>query len=124
MTSEVELDKHMAPPAFAKPIAGLDAKEGSLAHFEVVVAGQPLPQVTWFREGHQIVPSKDFQVRKEGNKHQLIIQKVMKEDAGIFTCRATNPAGAAECSGALFVERMYPYNFFALVRVAFPLIVL
>ena len=52
----------MEPPKFTKPIAGIDVVEGHQAKFEAVATGQPLPQVTWFREGHQIQPTGDFQV--------------------------------------------------------------
>jgi len=41
---------------------------------------------------------------REGNKFILAIREVLIEDSGIFTCRATNPAGVAECSAELFVE--------------------
>jgi len=41
---------------------------------------------------------------REGNKFVLAIREVLIEDSGIFTCRATNPAGVAECSAELFVE--------------------
>ena len=41
---------------------------------------------------------------RDGNKFVLAIREVLIEDSGIFTCRATNPAGVAECSAELFVE--------------------
>jgi len=44
------------------------------------------------------------QMLREGNKFVLAIREVLTEDTGIFTCRATNPAGVAECSAELFVE--------------------
>ena len=44
------------------------------------------------------------QMLREGNKFVLAIREVLIEDSGIFTCRATNPAGVAECSAELFVE--------------------
>ena len=44
------------------------------------------------------------QMLREGNKFVLAIREVLIEDSGIFTCRAANPAGVAECSAELFVE--------------------
>lgn len=52
----------MEPPRFLKPVNGLDVPEGGQAVFEVVVSGQPLPEVTWFHEGRQIQHGPDFQV--------------------------------------------------------------
>ena len=64
MSSEPEpdLSKQMAPPRFVQPITNCDAAENTPARFEATVEGQPKPQIMWFREGHQIVPSNDFQV--------------------------------------------------------------
>jgi Immunoglobulin I-set domain len=47
-----------------------------------------------------------LQITRDGNRHVLTIREVLLDDAGIFTCRATNPAGVAECSAELFVEGM------------------
>lgn len=58
----LELSKQMEPPRFMKPINGLDVPEGGQAVFEVVVSGQPLPEVTWFHEGRPIQHGPDFQV--------------------------------------------------------------
>ena len=65
LVSEPELDltKVMEPPQFVRPIYGLDVVEGGQAMFEVVVSGQPMPDITWYHEGHQIQHGPDFQVR-------------------------------------------------------------
>lgn len=54
--------KVMEPPSFSQPITGIDVAEGNPTQFEAIVAGQPLPQVAWFREGVQIPHSDEFQV--------------------------------------------------------------
>ena len=60
----LDLSKQMEPPRFLKPVNGLDVPEGGQAVFEVVVSGQPLPEVTWFHEGRPIQHGPDFQVDK------------------------------------------------------------
>ena len=52
----------MEPPKFAKPINATEVKPGAPAHFVVEVAGSPMPEITWYREGHQILHSEDFQI--------------------------------------------------------------
>jgi titin len=102
-TSEID-SAHMEPPKFAQPISGCQCVEASPAMFSIVVEGKPPPQVMWFREGHQIAHSNDFQITQDGNCHTLLIKKCVPEDSGIFTCRVMNPSGVAECSAELFVQ--------------------
>ncbi len=102
--AEPEPQKAMEPPRFVQPVNALQVVEGSQAVFETTVAGQPLPEVAWFREGHQIQHSDEFQVLRDGNKCLLVIKEVFPEDSGVFTCRISNPGGVAECSAELFVE--------------------
>ena len=52
----------MEAPRVLKPINAAEVKPGSAAHFVVEVAGSPMPEITWFREGHQILHSEDFQI--------------------------------------------------------------
>ena len=59
---EPDLHKQMTPPKFVKPLASVDVAEGTPATLEAITEGNPAPQVTWYREGHQIMPSNDFQV--------------------------------------------------------------
>ena len=108
--SEPESTKAVEPPRFLKPMAGLDVQEGRPAQFEVVMAGEPQPQIQWLREGVVIPQNEDFQMTTIGNRHILFIKEVVPEDSGIFTCRAQNPDGFAECSAELFVEGIYNFR--------------
>ncbi|XP_074662091.1 titin-like isoform X2 [Tubulanus polymorphus] len=92
------------PPRFLKPLATTELKEGMPVQLETVVIGQPAPEIQWLREGEPIKPSTDYQMYKDGDKHTLVIQEAFPEDSGIYTCRAVNSGGFAECASELFVE--------------------
>jgi hypothetical protein len=81
-----------------------EVREGQSVRFSVRVEGKPTPDVTFFREGAKIVSSPDFEVRKDGDTHSLVIPEVFFEDSGKFTAVAENSAGQAVCTAELIVE--------------------
>ena len=56
------MDVKSDPARFVKPLTSMNTVPGKVVRFEVVVAGTPQPQVSWFKEGHPIRPSHEFQV--------------------------------------------------------------
>ena len=97
----------MVPPQFTERLHSREIKEGQSVRFTVRVTGRPPPDVTWFREGSQIVSSPDFEIVKEGDVHSLYIPEAFYEDSGKFTIKAANPAGQIEDTAELFVEGTY-----------------
>ena len=75
---EPDLHKQMTPPKFVKPLASVDVAEGTPATLEAITEGNPAPQVTWYREGHQIMPSNDFQVIVHVIKNKLCVENVCR----------------------------------------------
>ncbi|KAL1117095.1 hypothetical protein AAG570_004423, partial [Ranatra chinensis] len=86
------------------PMRDVIVPEGSSAQFKTQVTGKPTPVVQWYREGDLIPQSPDFQMINEGKNAILLIASTYEEDAGTFTCRATNSAGQAETSAKLIVK--------------------
>ena len=52
----------MFPPRL-DPLHDIIVTEGSPAKFVTSFIGLPSPTILWFREGHLIKPTKDFQVK-------------------------------------------------------------
>lgn len=92
------------PPSFTERLYDISIKEGEPVKLTVRVAGHPPPEVTWYREGSQIVSSPDFEIVQEGDIHSLYIPEVFYEDAGKFTVQAKNVGGQAETSANLNIE--------------------
>ncbi len=94
----------MIPPEFAERLQTKRVKEGDSVRFTVRVRGKPPPEISWYREGSQIVSSPDFEILQEGDLHSLYIPEVFYEDSGKFSVRAENRAGTQECTAELRVE--------------------
>ena len=61
------------------------------------------PSILWYLNNALIKPSRYFQMIYEDGVARLQINEVFPEDAGTYTCEATNPAGAVSCSARLTV---------------------
>jgi hypothetical protein len=94
----------MIPPQFADRLQTKEVKEGEAVRFTIRVSGKPKPEVSWYREGSQIVSSADFEIQQDGELHTLYIPEVFYEDSGKYTVKAVNPGGQAQCTAELIVE--------------------
>ena len=94
----------MIPPQFSDRLQTKEVKEGEAVRFTIRVSGKPPPDVTWYREGSQIVSSADFEIKQDGQLHTLYIPEVFCEDAGKYTVKAANKAGQTQCTAELIVE--------------------
>ena len=66
------------------------------------VAGEPLPEMKWFREGTQLTSDDRISIRLSlDGKAVLRMRDARKSDAGQFRVEAFNEAGSAEstCQG-------------------------
>lgn len=78
---------------------------GELVSIQCIVSGGDLPiQVTWKLNGESIPTNIDVSLSKVGKRiNVLSIESVTAHHAGNYTCFASNKAGDAEYSSALFV---------------------
>ncbi|XP_012784766.2 hemicentin-2 [Ochotona princeps] len=62
-------------------------------------SGYPTPHISWSREGHVLQEDNRIQVDAQGT---LVIQGLAPEDAGNYSCQATNEAGTDEATVTLY----------------------
>lgn len=98
------------PPFFTVPLATGFAKEKEPHAFTCVVTGHPLPVVQWFRNGVCIDQVPDYTITYNNGQATLRIEEVCAEDQTTFTCRAANPAGTAETTANLIVQRKLEHD--------------
>lgn len=68
--------------------------------------GVPAPDIAWFRDGAPLPPSPEVVYTRGGR--QLQLARAQGSDAGIYTCKASNPVGVAEKATRLEVYGELP----------------
>ncbi|XP_061056789.1 palladin [Eubalaena glacialis] len=99
------------PPVFTKELQSISASKGQASVLECRVRGTPPLQVQWFRQGSEIQDSPDFRILQKKPRSTaepeeictLVIAETFPEDAGIFTCSASNDYGSAASTAQLVV---------------------
>lgn len=67
------------------------------------VSGVPQPLVAWYKDGQPVQESLKYHVKRDGESHCLYVRELNEEDAGEYTCHASNKEGSAECNARLTV---------------------
>ena len=75
------------------------SKVGQSVSFTCEADGRPQPTLTWSRQGGREALGPTVTVRGA----ELFIARVRKEDAGVYTCRATNTLGSSQTETVLYV---------------------
>ncbi|CAG9826982.1 unnamed protein product [Diabrotica balteata] len=94
-------------PEFLVSMKDAELLEETYLRFMVKVAGEPHPDIAFFKQGKKIPENSErYQIIKEqAHKgfYELVIPVVKKEDAGVYKCVATNKHGEASSEATLTV---------------------
>lgn len=83
-----------------------------MARFDSIVAGRPIPDMLWFREGVRVHDDRLHKiVINEEGINSLIIDATSPSDAGQYTCIARNRAGEDTFTVHLNVLREFNFGF-------------
>ncbi|XP_058048505.1 palladin isoform X3 [Ahaetulla prasina] len=100
-----ESQNQLSPPQFIQKLRSQEILEGSKVLLQCRVAGNPVPQISWFCEGKELQNSPDIQICSEsGGLQTLIIAEAFEDDTGRYCCLASNSLGSSSSSAELFVK--------------------
>ncbi|XP_025192239.1 obscurin isoform X4 [Melanaphis sacchari] len=73
------------------------------AKFHARVTGVPSPSIIWHKNGHQLSNGEKYKLKRDGEVCSLTINDVNSDDAGLYSCIATNRDGTATCEAQLSI---------------------
>ncbi|XP_050059981.1 obscurin isoform X6 [Aphis gossypii] len=73
------------------------------AKFHARVTGVPSPNIIWHKNGHQLTNGDKYKLKRDGEVCSLTISDVNGDDAGLYSCIATNRDGTATCEAQLSI---------------------
>lgn len=92
-------------PVFVQELQHVEATEGQPVRFEVVVTGEPEPELTWFLDGEVIRDSPVYRIEPSSNgRCVLVLPESFPEDEGVYECQATNIHGTVSTKADLHIS--------------------
>lgn len=94
-----------APPLIQVKPRNSKLVEGSDATFSMKVSSNPKPRMSWFHNGHRIIPSDTkHEMTYSNNQATLRIKSASAKDSGHYSLLAENTQGCVVSSAVLAIE--------------------
>lgn len=91
-------------PRFVSPLIGKIVDQGSDVMLEAIVDGYPVPELIVTKNGEPLTPTANISIVHKLNKINIELKNVGVEDAGRYSCTATNPAGSSTSTADVVVK--------------------
>uniref|UniRef100_A0A3Q1GEU4 Myotilin n=1 Tax=Acanthochromis polyacanthus TaxID=80966 RepID=A0A3Q1GEU4_9TELE len=110
MRLDVLAQEVLRPPTFVQKMLNSRALEGDTVRLECKVDASPPPQLFWKKDKDMLrIDPNRMSLYQDGSGRQcLLIERLMKSDAGWYTLSAINEAGMSTCNARLDVARTTP----------------
>lgn len=88
-------------PVFVTEISSVKVKMGEMTEFTCQFHGEPLPTVSWLKDGHPLMHNPDYDISNRANSSQLTVFYPTRDHEGSYDCVITNKHGKSICSATL-----------------------
>ncbi|XP_014485518.1 PREDICTED: muscle M-line assembly protein unc-89-like isoform X3 [Dinoponera quadriceps] len=107
VASKTRPDTPEEKPAFTNPMRDVSVEEGQPLALDVSFVGNPVPEVSWTKDGESVKPSERVTMSCDGRKVSLEIKPCNVKDAGAYSCRLSNPLGEDTTGANAIVRKVY-----------------
>ncbi|XP_063549020.1 obscurin isoform X3 [Cydia strobilella] len=94
-------------PQFIHGLRDVTAEEGQPFSISAPFVGNPIPDVTWTKDGVPLKRSERIQLTCDGKRVGLEITPMELPDAGVYSVKLVNPLGEDTTQGKIDVRKVY-----------------
>ncbi|AWP12796.1 K08809 striated muscle-specific serine/threonine protein kinase [Scophthalmus maximus] len=94
----------MEAPVFEFPLQDTVVSAGADVLLKCIIAGTPIPEVTWAKDNTNCIGIANSTVKVEGERHSMLIKSAKISDGGKYSVTAVNQMGKASSSATLTVN--------------------
>ncbi|XP_030066490.1 vascular endothelial growth factor receptor kdr-like isoform X2 [Microcaecilia unicolor] len=88
-------------PYIVQQLEEQEVNSSSTLHLECLVDGMPIPTITWLKNGYEIKPASGISLLVNNS---LIIERVKKDDEGVYECKAANEMGEVRTAAFITIQ--------------------
>ncbi|XP_075991763.1 obscurin isoform X5 [Anticarsia gemmatalis] len=94
-------------PQFIHGLRDLTAEEGQPLAVSAPFVGNPIPEVSWTKDGQPLRPSEKILLTCDGKRVGLEINPVELPDAGVYGVKLVNPLGEDQSQANINVRKVF-----------------
>ncbi|XP_041975025.1 obscurin-like isoform X3 [Aricia agestis] len=94
-------------PQFIHGLRDVTVEEGQPLAITAPFTGNPVPQVTWTKDGVPLKPSDKMLLTCDGKRVGIEINPMELPDAGVYGIKLVNPLGEDSTDGKITVRKVY-----------------
>lgn len=87
-----EIDSSVLDLLGARPVT---VKAGQSATIKIPFKGRPLPKVTWFKDGVEVMEDERTKIERTADSTSLVLSRCVREDSGAIMLRLKSDCGTA-----------------------------
>lgn len=84
-------------------------REGQVVSMSAIIRSKPDADVTWFKDGKEMIKNERIEIRSRGNIYYYVITNASTTDSGAYKCVAENSEGTSFRTFDLDVKGIYIY---------------
>ncbi|XP_047520181.1 obscurin isoform X3 [Pieris napi] len=94
-------------PQFLQSLREVTADEGQPLTLSAPFVGNPVPEVSWSKDGQDLKPNDRILLTCDGKRVGLEINPIEKPDAGVYSVKLVNPMGEDKTEGKVHVRKVF-----------------
>lgn len=106
VTCRLRESESESKPQFLSPLTNVSVEEGEPLNLQALFLGNPVPDISWSKDGKAVQASEQLMMSCDGKKVCLEINPSHAKDSGLYACELYNPLGSDKSKANVTVRKV------------------